>query len=279
MAVHFNESIVPAEPFGLKAKRQGLLTTERVKGTNILLDRWTLEPYGVVDLEVPAGSLAWFQMLEGEAMLNSATAGEQISDAHVGFLPPQFRGTLGSRSGAALLYVEVPNAGRFDPGFAAIQTQYRVVDWTREPVLQSQHDARKRIYVATPKLFGTKTIKAEMIIYPPGTSGSNHHHEGCEHVKYIVKGRGMGYTNEEPHNLAAGDVVYHYDLERHYSHTEGSEDLRFIEFFVPGQFKTVWADESRVCTWLPSGQNIRGDKPVREIKAHSSADFASPQDV
>lgn len=279
MAIHFNESDVAPAPFGSGAQRQRLLTEERVKGTNILLDRWRLEPGGAVEVDVPAKNIAWFQMLEGEAVLDCAGNEAELSKSHTGYLPPGTRGTLGSKTGATLLYVEIPDAGRFDNNLPSRPSAYRVIDWTREPVLQSEHDARKRIYVATPALFGTRAIKAEMIIYPPGTSGSNHHHVGCEHFKYVLSGRSIGYTNESPHSLRAGDVVYHFDLERHYSSTDGNEDLRFIEFFVPGEFKTVWADETRVCAWIPSGRNVLGEKPTRNIKAHSSADFASPQDV
>jgi len=238
-----------------------------------------LGPGGAVEVDVPAKNIAWFQMLEGDAVLDCAGKKAELTESHTGYLPPGTRGILSSKSGATLLYVEIPDAVRFDDNLSSRSAAWRVVDWMREPVLESEHDARKRIYVATPALFGTKAIKAEMIIYPPGTSGSNHHHEGCEHFKYVLSGRSTGYTNEVPHSLGAGDVVYHFDLERHYSSTEGNEDLRFIEFFVPGEFKTVWVDDNRICAWNPTGRNVLGDKPVRDIKAHSSADFVSPQDV
>jgi hypothetical protein len=53
----------------------------------------------------------------------------------------------------------------------------------------------------------------------------------------------------------------------------------FVEFFVPGEYKTIWAPGEAVCTWLPSGRDILGRKPAREIAAHSSALVESPQDV
>ncbi len=53
----------------------------------------------------------------------------------------------------------------------------------------------------------------------------------------------------------------------------------FAEFFAPAEFKTIWVDESEICAWLPTGRDIRGRMPVREIKAHSSAEVLSPQDV
>jgi hypothetical protein len=53
----------------------------------------------------------------------------------------------------------------------------------------------------------------------------------------------------------------------------------FVEFFVPGEYKTIWAPGAAVCTWLPTGRDIQGQKPAREIQAHSSALVDSPQDV
>ena len=279
MAIHFNESTVAAEPFGTNVARQRLLTRERIEGTSILLDRWTLGPASVAELEVPAGSLAWFQVLEGGAALKSMGGEERLTDAHLVFLPPRFRGTLSSRAGAALLYAEVPDAGRYEPSFAEKPPQLRVVDWTSEPVLASQHDARKRIYVVTPKLFGVRAIKGEMIIYPPGTRAANHHHEGAEHFMYLTRGRGTAHANEKPFAVRRGDIVYYRERERHYFISEGDEDMVFVEFFVPGEYKTIWAQDEPVCTWLPTGRNIRGEQAVREIKAHGGTDAAAPQDV
>jgi len=196
----------------------------------------------------------------------------------VAFLPPGFQATLSTAKGAALLYAEIPDAGRFDATLADDPPHFRVVDWTREPVLDSKHDARKRIYLVTPKLFGTTAIKGEMIIYPPRTMAANHHHEGAEHFMYILRGRGTVYANEQPHSVRKGDVVYYPDRERHFLSAADDEEMRFAEFFVPGEFKTIWVDESQVCTWLPTGRDIRGGIPAREIAAHSGAEPAS-QDV
>jgi len=279
MAIVANERDVAAEPFGVNMKRQRLLTEARVKGTHVLLDRWTLAPGAIAELEVPARNLAWFQMLEGDAEFTHSGGEERLTPAHIVSLPPAFHGTLTSRAGAALLYAEVPQAGQLDPEFAKNPPRLRVVDWMREPVLDSQHDARKRIYVVTPKLFGTRAIKGEMIIYPPGTEASNHHHEGAEHFMYVTQGRGTAWANEKPFPVKKGDLIRYADRERHYLRSEGDEEMVFVEFFVPGEYQTIWAPGEAVCTWLPSGRDILGRKPAREIAAHSSALVESPQDV
>jgi len=279
MAIVVNERDVAAEPFGINVKRQRLLTEARVKGTHVLLDRWTLAPGAIAELEVPARNLVWFQILEGDAAFTHSGGEERLTPAHIVFLPPCGRGTLASLTGAALLYAEVPDAGRFDPEFPKNPPRLRVVNWMREPVLDSQHDARKRIYVVTPRLFGTKAIKGEMIIYPPGTAAANHHHEGAEHFMYVTQGRGTAYANESPIPVRKGDLIYYGNRERHYLRSEGDENLVFVEFFVPGEYRTVWAPGASVCTWLPTGGDIQGRKPAREIQAHKSGTVQSPRDV
>ncbi len=279
MAIVFNQSEVTPEVSGKGIERQKLLTRERVPGTSILLDRLTLGAGASFEFAIDPQSVAWFQVLTGEVNLEHARGSERLSDAHVAVLPPGFRGTITSQSGASLLYAEVPNATRFDPGLATHPPEFRVVDWTREPVLQSEHDARKRIYLVTPKLFGMKAIKGEMIIYPKGTTGANHHHEGAEHFMYFLRGNGTAYANEKPFAVRKGDVVYYPDRERHYLSASDNEEMVFVEFFAPGECVTVWVDESKVCAWLPTGLDIQGKAPVREIKGHSSKDVAIPQDV
>jgi quercetin dioxygenase-like cupin family protein len=279
MATIFNESTIAAEPVGNGTARQRMLKHERVLGTRILLDRLTLEPGGVATLAVPVQGLAWFQMLQGEAVL--AHDGERLTltDAHVAFLPPGYSATISSSRGGVLLYGEILDAARLDPVLTKNPPAFRVVDWTSEPVLDSEHDARKRIYLVTPKLFGTKAVKGEMIIYPPGTAAANHHHVGAEHFMFVLRGRGTVYANEQPFPVRKGDVIYYPDLERHYLEAAPDGELVFAEFFAPGEFKTVWVDESQICTWKPTGRDIRGRLPAREIKAHSSAEVLSPQDV
>jgi len=279
VAVHFNERAIPAESFGVNAYCQQLLVDARVKGTRILLERWTLGPGAMTELGIGARDLAWFQLLEGDAVLSTAAGAHALNDAHIAFLPPGFRGTLGARGDAVVLYAEVPDAARLDPALTENPPQLRVIDWTREPVLDSEHDARKRIYVVTPKLFGTRALKGEMIIYPPGTEAANHHHEGAEHFMYVLAGSGTAWANEQPFHVKKGDLIWYADRERHYLKSDPREEMRFVEFFVPGECTTVWAPGAKVCTWVPTGRDIRGNVPAREITKHSSAHSALPQDV
>lgn len=271
MALIFNEGTVSSEQTAAGVRRQALLDERRVSGIDFRLERLALGTSAKLELRIPKSSLAWFQILEGTAQLVHGGQRASVTEANVVFLPPDFVGHLESEPGATLLFAEVEDVGRIDPSFGREPLDLRIVDWTHEPVLLSEHDARKRIYLVTPKLFGTKAIKGEMIIYPPGTEAAKHHHEGAAHFMYVLTGAGTVFANDVPAEVRKGDVIYYPDRETHYLRSNPDGEMRFVEFFVPGNYKTVWAEGASVCTWNPAGTDIRGNKAAREIQAHSSA--------
>jgi quercetin dioxygenase-like cupin family protein len=258
---------------------QSLVNPERVGSDCILLDRWELDPGAVTKIEMGDKDLSWFQLLKGTAVLNGDNGDVLLTTDHVVFLPPSFKAQLASTSGCVVLVGTIPKADRYDDTFSPEKLAFRCVNWKEEPALDSQHDKRKRIYLVTPTLFGTKAIKGEMIIYAPGTKASNHHHEGAEHFQYIISGTATALLNGEPHKIREGDTLYNYEFEKHNFINDDHEDLVFVEYFVPAECRTIWADDDPVCTWIPSGKNIDGGEPSREIAAHSSAETTNPDGV
>jgi mannose-6-phosphate isomerase-like protein (cupin superfamily) len=199
-----------------------------------------------------------------------------MSNAHSVFLPPGFNTTLSTGNGAALLYAEIPDAGRVDPGFSASPPLFMVIDWTREPVLESERDARKRISLVTPNICGTAAIKVEMVIYPPGGMAPNCHHEGADTFMYFLSGRGTAWANEQPFSVQQGDLIYFSDRERHYLKAAGNGEMRFLEFHVPGEFKTVWADQSKISAWRSTGRDIHGWETASDEKERRAFRFVFP---
>lgn len=279
MAVTVNQRDVAGTPAAPGVARQPLMTAASNRHASVTLDRYAIEPGARLELAIATDSLAWFQVLDGTLDLLGDQRTDPLDAAHVCFLPPGFRACLtAGSSGAVLLYAEVPDAGRFDPAIRAGTLDLRIVDWKREPVLNSEHDARKRIYLVTPKLFGTRAIKGEMIIYPPGTQAANHHHEGAEHFMFVLSGSGTAWANEQPFPVKEGDLIWYADRERHYLRSDDGAEMRFVEFFVPGTYKTTWAPGAMVCTWSPTGRNIEGGTAARDI-AHHRSDAPMPTDI
>lgn len=275
MAIHFNESEIAAVAAGAGVRRQTLLDAARIPGIKFELDRLVLPAGGTIELDVPPSELAWFQMLDGSADLQHSGDRDRVIATHIGLLPPGFTGSLSSEGGAALLLARVPGAAALDPAVATDPPPFRMLDWREEPLLKSEHDARKRIYIVTPKMFGMRAIRGEMIIYPPGTECPVHHHEGGAHFMYFLTGSGTCYGGDDkPIPVRQGDIVYYEDREPHWVRGGEAGDMIFSEFFVPSAVATVWADPSKACTWHPMGVNYKGGTPSREIKSHLHSQFA-----
>ena len=279
MPVHIRQASVPSVRAGSGALRQALVTPETVRNAAVQVERWTIEPGGAVPFALGGTDLAWLQVLEGAVSLSGSEGEHPLADTHVALLPPGAKVALRSEGGAALFFARVPGAGRHDPALAEHPPAFRLVDWNREPFLGSKHDKRNRIYIVTPKLSGTRAVKGEMIFYPAGERCPNHRHLGADHFFYVIRGGGTFHCEGRAIKLSPGDVVYTYPGEWHYFVNDAAEKLVFAEYFVPGEYETVWEDTSRVCTWLPTGKNIQGGQPTREIRAHSSAWERNPEDV
>ena len=228
----FNQKIVAKKNLARHATTQVLLDSNTTSKDNIFLERWELKPTAQIDIKVSLDDIVWVQILEGSMGLTSSHGENTLDRHHIAFLPPAFEGAIVSSCDTILLHARIPNAARFDRQFKSNPPSFKVIDWSKEPVLSSTHDARKRIYFVTPKLFSTKAISGEMIIYPPGTVASNHYHEGAEHFQYVMSGEGIVYLNEEPFRLKKGDILYNYERERHYFECDKSEDFIFVEFFA-----------------------------------------------
>ncbi|MGB0571439.1 MAG: cupin domain-containing protein [Alphaproteobacteria bacterium] len=260
--VRENETTAVSQDGGVVAR---LLTAEIIGNDQIELDHVAVAADGRFEIALDAGMVGWLQVLEGAGTLNDNT----LDTKHITYLPFGFTGAF--QAGGAdsrILFARVPDAARFDDDIADMPGELVHVDWTREPVLQSEHDARTRVYMATPGLAGTKAFKGEMISYPPGTAAPEHHHVGAEHFQYVVAGEGTAMLDGTAHRLRAGDVLYNYQNEPHAFINETDSDFVFVEFFVPGPCETVWSPGANLCAWLPTGVDSDGNKPVRDIGYH-----------
>jgi mannose-6-phosphate isomerase-like protein (cupin superfamily) len=275
MAIHFNEHTVAPVVLADGVARQPLLNKQRIPGILFELDRLTVQPGSRMTLAIAPRELGWFQMIAGTATIDTAGRRLSVTSDHIGLLPPGFEGSLASDAGATLLLASVPNVERLEPAILAHPPPFRVMDWQEEPLLQSEHDARKRIYIVTPKMFGTRAIRGEMIIYPPGTECPVHHHKGGAHFMFFLSGRGTCYAGaDQVMSVQSGDVIFYNDLEPHYVKGGTDGDLIFSEFFVPSAVATVWADPSKMCTWIPTEMNYRGTRPSRVIEKHAHSHLA-----
>lgn len=258
---------VAAQTIGRGVTKQSLLSADNTGSDNILLDLFVSKKSTTFDIPLMGDSFGWIQVLEGSGFLTDYD--RELEPNGITYLPLGYAGAFAAAvDGTRLLMATVPDAKRFDPEIAGTPSELRTTDWSHEPVLQSEHDARTRIYLATRTLTGTSAYRGEMIRYPPGTQAPAHHHEGAEHFQYVLNGRCNALLAGETFTLSAGDVLYNYEKEVHSFFNHSDDDLIFVEFFVPGGCKTVWAPGAKPCAWIPTGADIMGRLPSRDISYH-----------
>jgi quercetin dioxygenase-like cupin family protein len=246
---------------------RSLLSPDNTGSDHVLLDLVSFAEGAAFDLALDTGAIGWLQVLEGSGSL--AGFDTPLDREGVTYLPLGYTGSFtAAADNTRLLVALVPAAARFDSNVASTPDVPRTADWTREPVLKSEHDERSRIYMATRGLTGTEAYRGELIRYPAGTEAPAHHHEGAEHFQYVLTGTGTAKLGNQTHKLSAGDVLYNYENEIHSFLNENDEEFSFVEFFVPGGCKTVWVPGAEVCAWLPTGADIKGRPPAREIAYH-----------
>ena len=267
MPVIVRGSEVAAEAIGAGVAKQSLLSQENTGSDNVLLDLLTFEAGARFDLAFDEGTFGWLQVLDGSGSLSGYD--RELEPNGVTYLPLGYAGAFSAaEDGTRLLMATVPNAARFDPDVDGTPSEVQTTDWSNEPVLQSEHDARTRIYMATRTLTGTSAYRGEMIRYPSGTQAPAHHHEGAEHFQYVLSGSCTAYLGDETTTIGAGDVLYNYEMEVHSFLNDNEDDLVFVEFFVPGGCKTIWAPGANPCAWLPTNVDIMGRPPSRDISYH-----------
>ncbi|MDO8310012.1 MAG: cupin domain-containing protein [Actinomycetota bacterium] len=242
--------------------REWVLGPGRVPDGRVTVEVIRLEPGSTLDLVTAPSELAWLQVLSGAVLADGEPTGNDwicMAAGGRGFV-------VTAPIDAEVVVARVPRAAEYDPAIAAGAAVR--VDWGTEPVLESEHDTRRRIYLASPGLWGTEAVKGEMIIYPPGATGAAHHHEGAEHFQFVMSGSGTAVLEGGEVELEAGDLLYNLEKEVHWFANRTDEDMVFVEFFVPGHNRTVWVPGANACGWNPTGIDIHGRAASRQLAYH-----------
>ena len=194
--------------------QQLLLNRHETGDSRLEIKKIILNPGFTHELELEQNSLNWLHALTRDLILDSQKFDEQSLRVFSGN-----NHTIISNQGnteAEILYCTVPNVSRFLSHNEEIPFDSHVVDWSTEPVLLSEFDSRKRIYLASPGLWqGLSCVKGEMIIYPKGGTAPLHHHEEAEHFQYIMEGSGTVTFSNSEHIVEKGDILYFFENEVH----------------------------------------------------------------
>lgn len=247
--------------------RKLLLNRHETGDSRLEINKYIVDSEAEIELNLEKDSLSWFHALTEGIKIDSVTLDKQSLLVLKGDNKTVIQNS--GSSIAEILLCTVPKVSRFLGAGEAIPFKTHSVDWSVEPVLLSEFDSRKRIYLASPGLWqGLSCVKGEMIIYPRGGTAPLHHHENAEHFQYIMEGTGTVTFDNSEHIVEKGDILYFFENEVHAFENKDADEFVFAEFFVPGSYKTIWAKDANVCTWLPTGKDLRGRKAARHIEKH-----------
>ena len=260
--VKFSEILSEVIAPGVSSKK--LLGEQSLVDKRMTLEVIKMDPNSKFDVENSHTSYSWIQILEGEINIGQ----NLLTNEHIVFFPLNFQTQITTKSHSKLVYVSIPNAKSFDKTLENNNKSMKIINWFKEPVLNSEFDNRKRIYVMSEALANSSVAKGEIIIYPPNTSAPEHHHVGAEHFQFMMSGEAIAVLEGQEHKLEAFDLLYNFENENHYFYNNSNSEFVFVEFFVPGDYKTIWSKNANVCTWLPTGKNYLGDTPSRNIEKH-----------
>lgn len=273
--ISFNQTSVATEQVGTGLFRQVLLKDQRVNDATIRLARFKLEPGAGMRLNNSPKTLSWFQVLEG-GMAFQAYYTDSMTDAHSAFLPPGFNATLSSDHGVSLLYAEIPDISRIHAGSLDSRPVFIVTEWEREPVLESEHDARKRVRLVAADICETAVMQVEMAVYPSGTASPECYNDGADTFMYFLTGRGTAQANGQEYSINQGDLVYFSNREQYSLKATNDSEMRFLEFYVPAEFKTVETDSRKTSAWRSTHRDIHGRETLLDQKAHIATLLADP---
>jgi uncharacterized RmlC-like cupin family protein len=275
--ISISQAAVAPRPSGTGVMVQTLFADDVVKETGVQFRRVALMPGASFRFEPSPRSLTWFQVLEGDGSLTTFFT-DKLSDRHSVFLPPAFDSTLSTVNGVSVLCAEMADAERLDPEFVADRALFTVSDWTREPVLKSKNDGRRRVSLVTTESIRTTAIKVQMVLYPAGTKAATYHHDGTASFIYVLSGRGTAWANDQRLSVRAGDLLYFPDRERHRLEAGAGDALRYLVFYAPGVFSTIWDDRTKASAWVATHRDINDFETAydeRERKVYAKV-FGNP---
>lgn len=78
-------------------------------------------------------------------------------------------------------------------------------------------------------------------LVPPGCRVRLHAHDRAEEVFYVLSGSGVAEIDGQPHRLAPGTSLYFGHNRQHTIINDGTEDLQWLWFFMPGRLEDFFA--------------------------------------
>lgn len=254
---------------GIKCKN--ILNPGSLDDDRIIIDYYEMSQKSSLDFNNNENDITWIQVISGRLDTyypNTYIPGRRVDESKIIFIKGSQNISLDSSKNSTFIVTRIPNYKIHENNANdKFESDLRIINWGNEPILQSEHDDRKRVYLLSDVLAGSDSVKGELIIYPRETSCPEHYHTGAEHYQFITSGSVLAVLDGTEYELNQFDLLYNFENEPHWFYTKDSQ-CEFVEFFIPGEHKTIWTQTTNVCTWSPIGTDINGKSPSRHIEKH-----------
>ena len=164
---------------------KNLLQKDDLDDSRITIDYYKFSNIAQLDYLNEDSDISWIQILSGGIKISD----DDLNKNQIVLIKGKKEMQLSASSGTEIAVTKINNYKIFESDASdAFDSQISIINWGNEPILKSQHDDRKRVYLLSELLAGTDSVKGELIIYPKNTSCPEHYHLGAQHYQLITEG-------------------------------------------------------------------------------------------
>lgn len=196
---------------------------------------------GCLDLTPSAASDRYLFVISGRATISdgNGTVRRDLGPRTLTALGDTDRGTLSSAGADEALFVSVtapaPGSTRALPGTKALT----VLDAARQPVEEERESGKRRVYLVTEALTGSKRAHAMIVTYRADTVTPRHQHPNASSLFVVLEGHGIVIANGGEIRVDAGTVIHYPRGDRHALRSADERGMSFLEFHIPAAYETV----------------------------------------
>jgi mannose-6-phosphate isomerase-like protein (cupin superfamily) len=187
------------------------------------------------DGAVPAGSDQYLFAISGAARLDGTHSLAPQSWAIL-----EEGKTFGVTGGPAQILsviVPPPGAGRGGAGFSDGLKLLAVKDL---PIIDLPEEKKRRTYLANKAIAGSERGHAMIVRYTGETLTKKHHHPNAESLFVILTGRVKFLVDGVERVVGAGETAFFPMNDSHGLKSADGQELSFLEFHIPGAFRTEY---------------------------------------
>jgi mannose-6-phosphate isomerase-like protein (cupin superfamily) len=191
------------------------------------------------EADAPAGSDRYLFTLEGRARLVGPDGHHDLGPGVFASLREGQQYTLiGPEEGDALvLSVMAPPPGARRPLPGTRETV--VVRASELPVVEEADSGKRRIYLVTEEMTGSKRAHGMIVVYGGTTVTPPHYHPDAESLFVFLEGTGVVVVNGREVTARSGRAAYFGRGDPHALWSADPAGMRFLEFHIPGTYGVV----------------------------------------